>query len=204
MDKFIPVHGHFILEVIKDNKVIEKEENHNMIMINSREIMALAMRGDGDYPVCGLILGTEGHETDITDPKDFDYSRTQLFSEENNSEYYSLLWDPVYDGTGLATTITWEGYDTTVTSGVSILSEYEDNNRTIVFTFEIPEGAANTPSGNSAVMYTEAGLYSNRNRDLTPNGDHPTNPGDLFAMRTFSGKYKSPEVSFRITWKISF
>jgi len=205
-DNMIPVYGHFILEVVKNGEVIDREEDHNMIMIQSRENMASAMYQQSQAsPIAGFILGTEGHDTDITDPKDFDYSRTELFSEESGGEYYALAWDPTsYDGSGIAGSILWEGYDTAVTSGTTVQVTFEDNNRTLVFKFTIPEGTANTPDGVSSVMYTEAGLYTVNNRDLTPSGDHPTEMGDLFSMRTFSGKYKSPEVAFNITWKISF
>jgi hypothetical protein len=224
-----PIEGYFILEQFdKDGNLIDKFEDKNMIMLNSKITMRDGMQGmetgsiDGDpstrgYPFINtFVLGTEGHNPgNILEPRNFTYQRDHLFSVDNtNGKTYPITFDPLAAQGVPGSNIIDEGYDPDLPgsknddSTVSIFSSTETENEAITYIFYIPVGNAN--DSGQAIAYTEAALYSNVGQDIPQLGLNPGDPliinnyGTIFAMRTFPGKIKDVTSSLRITWKIVF
>ena len=207
-DTFKNPTGYFSIEVNKNGKVIDKYEHQNQIMFRSKEIMREAMIGNltnvgENIFINKFLLGNMGHEGDnILNPKNFDYTQEDLFSvEDQNGLVYPIRWDA-------SGNIVDEGYDPdfpntpTTDTTLTISRLFDNNNFVIEYKIVIPEENGNGP-GNSAIAYTEAGMYAN----LTENNDN-TNPnfdyGYIFAMRTFPAKVKDSNSSLTITWRIIF
>ncbi|MEA3485935.1 MAG: hypothetical protein U9R03_04435 [Candidatus Aerophobetes bacterium] len=141
----------------------------------------------------------------------FESSRESLYSVENEEFYYTIKWDPNNPvGPDLETNS--DGEDGIVTwTETGALSAYGIGNkidqdgteqdaenapcpieivvldRTVRFTITIPEIAANGPTGDGVVGFTEASLMS---------GD------DIFSMKTFSARVKENTVKYVIVWSI--
>jgi hypothetical protein len=201
-----PVEGHFRLEIIdKTGKILEVVDEQNMIMKQSRRTVAHSTAGHTNYDtyINKFVLGTRGHvQGNILEPKDFDYDRNLLFSQEEGAYYYPITFDP---GNRNASTgecvVVDEGYE--VASNPAEFSKVYlrllDDESTLEYTIEIPLANANGSSGITA--YTEAALFTIEDEDLTTS---PKKLGRIFAMRTFPAKIKEDEVKFRIIWKIIF
>lgn len=93
-DFFKTLQGHFYMECLdKDNNVIDKYEEHNMIMTDARKSMAEIFANlDGIKHAHRLTLGTMGYKDDsIFIPKDeaygFTKSRDRLFCEPSKRLY---------------------------------------------------------------------------------------------------------------------
>lgn len=179
--------GHFIVECLdKDKNVIDRFENHNLIMDAARVAMAQMTAGlNSSSQIDKFVLGTKGHVgTDYLTVKSesdgFIGSRTELFSEEANAYYYDISFDVPGTANGLCNIISET--DTTMPSLVSIA--YTD--KTVEYTFEIYEENAN---GTGVNVFTEAALYAG---------------GNIFSMKCFPGKIKDNTVSLKIVWKIMF
>jgi hypothetical protein len=199
------VEGYFSIEVIKKDtgEVIDKWEESNKIMLDSKKVMRDAMMGqlgsDGKpLRMNTFALGTRGHDTNVLVPKLFDYTMSDLFSVSESAPIYPITFDENGD-------IIDEGYDPNlpnsrfVDSTVTVISETGSDTETIVFTFLIPEENAN--ENNGPIIYSDAALYTNQNQDISGT---PIDYGSIFAMRTFPGKIKDPTTYFRITWRIIF
>lgn len=183
-----PISGHLIIECLDSNGgVLDRFENHNLIMDKARTAIAnLACALSSAEPINKFVLGTEGHVTgDILTPKTetegFVSNRVELFSEENDSYSYPIVF--ANPGTASGTCAVISEPDSGTASTVINL-EYINND--IKYTFEIPELAAND---NGIVVFTEAALYSDSN---------------IFSMKCFPGKIKDATVSLRVIWTIKF
>jgi len=141
----------------------------------------------------------------------FTPSRTTLFSVEDSSYFYTLTWDPknpvgpdlVTNADGTGGTVSWsptgrlDAYaigNKQLQTGIEQGAEnapcpitIEVLDRTVKYTFTIPEIAANGPTGDGVVAFTEASLVS---------GD------DIFSMKTFSARVKENTVKYIIVWSI--
>lgn len=179
--------GHLIVECLdKDKNVIDRFENHNLIMDAARVAMAQMTAGlNNSSEIDKFVLGTKGHVgTDYltvkTEAEGFVGSRTELFSEELNSYFYEISFDVPGSANGVCTVLSET--DNTTPSLVSI--SYAD--KTIEYTFEIYEENGN---GTGVNVFTEAALYAGSN---------------IFSMKCFPGKIKDNTVSLKIVWKIMF
>jgi hypothetical protein len=211
-----PVEGYFILEQLdKDGNVIDRYEDKNQIMLYSKRVMRNSIAGGlvpttspgitNNIHINTFILGTEGHLDNLLVPKNFDYTRDQLFSDENNSKLYPITFRA--DGS-----IINEGYDSALPNSagddslITINYLTETNNEAVEYQIIIPTANANDTT--QAIAYTEAGLYTNLNQDIpdldVSNDIIVPNYGDLFAMRTFPAKIKDTATSLSITWRIIF
>jgi hypothetical protein len=207
IDKTIqPTEGHFKIEQLdKSGNVIDTFEDKNMIMKQSRRTVAHSTAGHTAYDtyINKFVLGTKGHvQGNILEPRDFDYDIDYLFSQTENGYFYPITFDPltINASTGKLNVLD-EGYDSNDTPTVNsdIYMHLLDNQSTIEYRIEIPLDNANGSNGITA--YTEAGLFTKEEEDLT---DNPKKLGRIFAMRTFPAKIKEDAVTFRITWKIIF
>lgn len=183
-----PISGHIIIECLnKQGEVLDRFENHNLIMDKARTSIAnLACALSTADPINKFVLGTEGHTTgDILIPKTelegFVSSRTELFSEENSSYSYPIVFSNPGTSTGACVVISEPDSGTATTS---INLEYINND--VRYTFEVPELAAND---SGIVVFTEAALYAGTN---------------IFSMKCFPGKIKDTTVSLRVIWTIKF
>jgi hypothetical protein len=207
IDKTIqPTEGHFKLEQLdKYGNVLDVFEHKNMIMKQSRRTVAHSTAGHTAYDtyINKFVLGTKGHvQGNILEPRDFDYDKNYLFSQEEGAYYYPITFDPttINASTGKMDVVD-EGYDSndipTVKSDVYL--NLLDDQSTLEYFIYIPLDNANGSNGITA--YTEAALFTIEEEDLTAN---PKKLGRIFAMRTFPAKIKENAVTFRITWKIIF
>jgi len=194
--------GHFAIKVFKKDGSIEEYEDKNLIMDRARQNMAQLVGGvtNGSdrtkgEPINKFVLGTEGHVGDnILDYKKvgsngFDSTRTNLFSQADNLEFYTLTFDPTggstktnINATGVNSKISGNETGCTVTRTVSA--------QTCTYVITIPDVNANAASSDTSIIaYTEAALYA---------GD------DIFSMKTFPARVKEDTVKFEITWSIIF
>lgn len=182
-DKLNQVKGHFVLECLdKDKNVVDKFENHNLIMNNSRLAMSsLLCSMSTAEPINKFILGTKGHIdgdylTPKTEAEGFVNTRTQLFAEETSDYVYPITF--TNPGTASGSCVV----DSEPDSGSTVTLDYTSS--TVTYTVEIPELSANNTG---IVVYTEAALYAG---------------GNIFSMKCFPGKIKDETVSLRIIWSI--
>ena len=144
---------------------------------------------------------------------DFTPARTDLYSQESNDFYYTLEWNP-FSPVGPDLTSTSDGEGGTIAwnltgglkayakgnkkdqSGVEIDAEnvpcpieIQILGRSVKYTITIPEIAANGPTSESIIAYTEASLMCGT---------------DIFSMKTFPGKIKEPVVKYIISWSLLF
>lgn len=177
------IKGHFIVECLdKDKQIIDRFENHNLIMNNSRYSMSSLLCGlSTAKPINKFILGTEGHITgDYLTPKTEDEgfinTRTQLFSEETSGYVYPISFTNPGTATGNCPVVSEPDSGSVVTLAYS--------GTTLTYTIEIPELSANNTG---IVVFSEAALYSGSN---------------IFSMKCFPGKIKDETVSLKIIWSI--
>lgn len=225
-----PTEGYFKLEQFKNGVLVDTWESKNKIMAQSKRSVAYSMAGTGnltgipvdDEPkyISSFALGTDGHTSgNLLAPKEFEYTRTKMFSEELSLGFWPVTWNPedIADPTGppVEADFVAEGYDlnhpgagssatpTTVDIGIT----EDTGTHTITYEIEVNEDTANG-SGGAAIAYTEAALYSNMGRLQGTSGvgdqNDPDNMGEIFAMRTFPAKIKDDTTAFKITWKIIF
>lgn len=177
--------GHLTIESYdKFGNLLEKYENHNLIMDAARIAMAQMTAGlSNSSEINKFVLGTAGHiGGDYLNPKTeaegFVGTRTQLFSEETLGYTYPIAFDTPGTPTGVCPIVSEPD------TGSSITIAYTD--KSVEYTINITEVAAN----NSGVtVFTEAALYSGSN---------------IFSMKCFPGKIKDNTVSLKIVWKILF
>jgi len=194
----IKVRGEFTIILEKPDGSIEKYEEKNLIMDLARSTMSQLIGGYlPTKPINKFVLGTLGHVGDNileykrTGEDGFDTTRIKTFSEDDNSaQYFTLTFNPESDN--FTKTVEGNGYmrgQDPTNDGVSCNITRTISGRTVTFTFEIPPEAANNPSGDGVIAYTEAALYSNEN---------------IFSMKTFPARVKEPSVSMKIIWSIIF
>jgi hypothetical protein len=197
--KFI---GHFGIKIYKKDGSIEEYEDKNLIMDRARQNMAQLVGGvtgvddtlDGQ-PINSFVMGTEGHVgDDILDYKKvgsdgFDSTRTNLFSEESDGEYYVIPFNA--SGTETINIVADECYNSKLVDTketCNITRTVVD--RTCTYIITVPDASANAADPNTSVIaYTEAALYSGT---------------DIFSMKTFPARVKEDTVKFEITWSIIF
>ena len=195
MDK-IQLKGHFVLKMLnKDNKVIDKIEDKNLIMDLSREQMARLLGGVNNSNIIDkLVLGTKGHKgDDILTPKQvgedgFTSDRTQLFSEETGDFHYIVPFDVRSDELITTVNVTNAYPSTDNTKQENVTVERNVDNRFVKYTFNVPAESANKGDG-TAVAYTEAALYAGTS---------------IFSMKCFSAKVKDETEAMEIEWTIIF
>lgn len=219
-DEYKTIKGHFTLIAIDKDGNETVYEDPNLIMDKARSNMAELISGwNTGIPINRLILGTKGHNPDtnnILEPIQvgsfgFTPARTELFSVEDQSFFYSLSWDPknpvgpdlVTDSDGSGGTVAWttsgrlDAYavgNKQLQTGIEADAEnapcpitIEVLDRTVRYTITIPELAANGPTGDGVVAFTEASLISGN---------------DIFSMKTFSARVKENSVRYVIIWSI--
>ena len=222
------IEGYFKLEQFRNGVLVDTYEDHNKIMEKSKKSVAYSMAGTGhmigvdidDEPkyISSFALGTDGHTAgNLLAPQEFEYTRTEMFSQENSLSFWPVTWNPegITDPTGvpiLAVHVA-EGYDTNhvgtlgTDTDVSISIAQDTGTHTLTYEIELKEDSANGAAG-AAIAYTEAALYSNMGRLQGTTGagtqNDPNNMGEIFAMRTFPAKIKDDTTAFKITWKIVF
>ena len=194
--------GHFAIKAFKKDGSIEEYEDKNLIMDRARQNMAQLVGGvitGGDtiegQPINKFVLGTKGHVGDnILDYKKvgsngFDSTRTNLFAQAENAEFYTLSFDP--KGASTKTNIAASGINNKISgteSGCTINRTVSAQTCTYVIT--IPDANGNAASSTTSVIaYTEAALYAGN---------------DIFSMKTFPARVKEDTVKFEITWSIIF
>lgn len=184
-EQFKKIKGYFKIELIKDGKVIDSEEKHNLIMDNARRTFPNYLSGiTGVQPINKLVMGNQGNIAgDILAPKQaidgFTSDRTMLFSEESGNlgvDFNELRFTP--NGVN--------GSVITCDDGVSTISS-NIIDTDVIYEINIHNTSMNGKKG--SMIYTEAAFYT---------GDQ------IFSMRTFKGKIKEDSVSIKITWKIMF
>jgi len=193
VDTFKGISGYFKIESIKDGKVIDSFEQHNLIMDEARNIFAKLLANINGQPVVDkFVMGNCGHvgadandpsAGDILVPKSeadgFTSDRTMLFAEETGTDgvnYNSIEF--TVDGVS-GNTVTASDSISTVNTTV--------NGHEVVYIIDIDNNALNASSG--SIVYTECAFYAG---------------SEIFSMRTFKGKVKDNTVGLRITWKIIF
>lgn len=179
--------GHLTIQALdKAGNVIDQWADNNLIMETARINMANAIAGmnSGNY-INKLVIGTKGHNADYLIPKTeaegFVNTRTQLFSQEDGSYFYTVEFANT-NGVNGNLTLVQEDDTTGESSVVNCVVTGSD----ILYTFDIPGTNANGPG---TTVFTEAALYSGNN---------------IFSMKCFKGKIKDDSVALRIIWKIMF
>lgn len=192
-DTFNGIRGYFKIEAIKDGKVIDTFEKHNLIMDEARNIFAKMLANINGQPVVDkFVLGNCGHVgADANDPSagdilvpkgetdGFTSDRTMLFAEETgvlNTNYTFI--DFTVDGVS--------GNTVTASDGVSTVTTTVTGNE-VEYIIDIDNNAMNIGSG--SIVYTECAFYAG---------------SEIFSMRTFKGKIKDNTVGLRVTWRIIF
>lgn len=193
----IKVRGEFAITLIKEDGTTEKYEEKNLIMDLARETMAELLGGYSDGKIINkFVLGTKGNVGDNilqyirVGENGFDTTRTKLFSEEDSSaQYFTLTFNP--SSSSSDTTVTGNGIMRGQSSSDAQQCEIERtvSGRVLTMTFKIPKEAANDPSGDNPIAYTEAAMYC---------GDK------IFSMKTFPARVKEASVSMEIVWSIIF
>lgn len=180
-----PLSGHIVVECLdKNGEVVDKFENHNLIMESARKAMSSIACGLGtSEPINKFVLGTKGHIAgDYLVAKGeldgFVSSRTELFSEEYSEFFYPIEFQNPGTPNGLCTILS------ELDTGSNITLEYLNND--VKYIIEIPEAAAN---GTGITVYTEAALYAGNS---------------IFSMKCFPGKIKDNTVALRVIWTIKF
>ncbi len=179
-----PICGHIIIECLNESGIIDKYENHNLIMDTARiALPSLACGLSSGTELNKFVLGTDGHITGDyltpkTDTQGFISSRTQLFSEESSDFVYPIVFTNPGTPKGSCTIVSEPD------TGSTVNLEYATNS--IQYTFEIPVAAAN---GTGISVFTEAALYAGTN---------------IFSMKCFPGKIKDNTVSLRVIWRLIF
>lgn len=180
-----PVSGHIIIECLdKSGAVVDRFENHNLIMDTARvAIPKLACGLSTASELNKFVIGTEGHITGDfltpkTDAQGFISSRTQLFSEELVEFNYPIVFTNPGTATGACVVVSEPD------TGSTIALEYITNS--VQYTIEMPTTAGN---GTGISVFTEAALYAG---------------ADIFSMKCFPAKIKDNTVSLRIVWRLIF
>lgn len=184
IDKVHKLKGHLIIESFDiDGNLVDKFDEHNMIMDNARLTMAMIASGvSAGEPLNKFVLGTEGHNGDILTPRDgnsgFVKERTELFAEELGSYVYPITFTPPAGASGACV------INTEPDSGSSVTRTQAGTD--VTYVIDIPLNAANNTG---VATFTEAALYA----------------GSLiFSMKTFRGKIKDDTNALRVTWTISY
>lgn len=204
----IDFYGVFSIKRIDlDGNVIDEYTEKNLITDAAREIMAQSIGGVNSTSVIDkFVLGTKGHVgASILDPQEvgesdpskpsgdqiFDASRTLLFSESiSGSTNYQIPFS-IGGGSSEITTADGTRFDGITPGSAEPGNEIERVvlGRNLTYTVTIPVENANPTGSDPAIAYTEAALYAG---------------GNLFSMKTFSGKVKEDTVKFVISWSIIF
>lgn len=192
-ENFGNIKGYFKIECIKNGKVIDSFEDHNLIMETARHTMAELIAGISGTPIINkFVIGNKGHigakgsgrdDGDILLPKTsengFIYTRNQLFSEEFGKpgiDYFQLE----FKNSGTS------GDIVKCTDGKSSVRCTLEDNKNVVYEINISEDSCNSKE---TIIFTEAALYAG---------------SKIFSARCFKAKVKDNTTSLRITWKILF
>jgi len=99
------IEGLFKVDTLKDGVIIDTYEEKNKIMVSARTAMARNMSGkvNTTSPINRFILGDMGWKSSILDPKDFENTRTNLFSESHQDIKNVTDLGLTFDGTDTLT-----------------------------------------------------------------------------------------------------
>lgn len=191
----------------KDGNIVDHYEDNNLIVFSARKHMASLIGNKDKDGITRILLGTKGHNPDtgnILEPRNvgeqgYDETRTKLFSQEDDSFYYKIWWDPYNlkdkDGKPAAwkdNTIQFIATGNpreTVTEDAKIPVTIKVNDNILEYNFEINNFYANGDDGKSVVAYTEATLMCG---------------SQMFSIKTYPAKTKDISSTLEIIWKIIF
>jgi len=195
-DTINPIRGYFKIETLKDGKVIDTEENHNLIMNSARCSFANLLGGiAGQSIINRFVMGTKGHvDDDVLIPKTalhgFNANRVDLFCGTDmatkGESWNELTFTPSSSISNTKAVDIADGASNSSTADV-IVTGCESGQPSITYIFNIAQDAFNGTG--QGVVYTECALFTDTK---------------IFSMKTFKGKIKEPSVAFRITWQILF
>jgi len=189
-DKVKKTTGYFKIEAIKDGKVIDTYEKHNLIMDDARLTFAKFLANINNTPVIDrFVLGTKGHigaedsdGGDLLTPKNestgFTSDRDMLFSEAtgtNGVDYEDIQF-----------TVSGVSGDEVVADDTLSTVKCTVDGSNVIYEINIDNAACN---GTGTMAFTECAFYTG---------------SSIFSMRTFKGKIKDDTVALRITWRIMF
>lgn len=201
--------GYFKIEMIKNGEVIERFEEHNLVMRNARTQFMKILSGTTTRQkfINRFVLGTRGvyeetqtladgttqilqHDELPRDAEDgFNDKRTDMFCEVTEANkgktWCELKFTPSgATETSLATTDEDSGGSNSSTVNIYVNESVDEP--TLTYVFDIASSAFNI---GTYVKYSEAGLYVD---------------DELIAMRTFASKAKDAQTAVKITWSITF
>lgn len=189
--------GHFSIKAFKKDGTFEEYSEKNLIVEGARTAMAESIAGVGTSVINKFVLGTEGHVgNDILNNRKvgengFDATRTNLFSEQSNSTFYTINFDvsgpaaSEEDSTAIGALVlngSSQGNDLTRNTIIRTVT-----NNTVTYNVTVPVECGNATG--SLIAYTEAALYAGSR---------------MFSMKTFPARVKEDTVRFEITWSIIF
>jgi len=189
-----PMEGYFSIKIINADGTYDLYEEHNKIMDSGRVNMAKIMSSTESFSINYLKIGNRGTESGSnTVPLDFSTTRTKLFSEVDSDATWLRFELPVLTNGDETSSFSKKGLfkDTDEDTGddaenTTITTTVENNKVTFKVSLPIKAGV---PSGDTLISYEEAALYI---------GD------EIFSMKTFPARVKDYNVSFEISWSITF
>ena len=219
--------GDFKIELIEDDKVIQKYEEKNQIMNPIFNWTSRTVYGGGlwkpkieDFMIHCVVLGTDGVD-EFNNPKKINPWRDNLFSEENFWENsYDQKKSFLYQATFKQPDTLDEHYAEKLNEGPNIpdITQYRGrafndpkykeaglfikrsyDHQTIRQEIYLGKFAGNGPASWNGVDYSEAALYLTRG--ATELGDKL---GTIFSMKTFPKMKKTDSCIIKITWDILF
>ena len=205
--------GYFKIEMIKNGEVIDKFEEHNLVMRNARLQFMKILSGSFTSMkyINKFALGTQGvyeetqtlasGKTQILQhdelPKDkgdgFNDTRTDLFCGTTNSANEGVTYGYLkFTPSGTTETSAVQSIDHHTGNGndcaVNIYVNENVDEPTLTYVFDIGSSSLNG-TGSNYIKYNEAGLFID---------------DELIAMRTFASKAKDAQTAMKITWSITF
>jgi hypothetical protein len=226
------IEGHFKIEVIEDNKIIQSYEDKNKVVIWVHRYFADAVYGltppDIDkFRIHAVALGTDGEDEVNAKLRDIEDDQINLYSEYNfwNAKYYPPENSYVYQATfGVPNTDTYD-YITKIDEGPTwphlhgVPKDYRGEPKNAEDELEagmsIQRGFSNgiltqeiylgKLAGNGHPMWDDPVKYSEAALYMTDGATIDGNSlGTLFSMKTFPGMAKSDQCVIKITWILDF
>ena len=185
----IKMQGHFKLTARYDDgtsEVLVDQKNLIVDLARYRVLDLIEGKPNEIFGIRRFVLGTDGVDSN-NNPKTFDGTRTQTFSEESGTEYWDIKWTIDTDNNNEITIVSEEGNPA---NNSTIVVTRDDVGFTVNFHFEIPEENAN---GTGVRQYSEAALYLTT-EDFSDQA--------LWSMRTFHIRSKDNTIAYDIDWTL--